>query len=445
MTVAKRLPTASLGMSNTASKQIKKPESLVRRLTRINLLVLAVTMLLTFALIATASLLVARDQQAQSAEQDAQLLANSLAPMLVFQDVDAALTELTSYAKRGGVLDVTVLQLGNLAFAHWHGAPDSRPVSTPPPGLDALPALRQMGLNSLTVWVPVRLKGELVGSLGLQQSLEQLQFTVLRMVGVAAVLIGLAILIAGRLLRWVQKRALAPIVELSQLAEQVSTTQDYSQRARVHRADEVGRLSERFNQMLKRVEISQAELNQQLQREQLAGQQFEQLAHQDSLTKLPNRLFFQAALQQHMASSCQKVHLMALMFIDLDSFKMVNDKHGHDAGDAVLCEVAARMGKVIRSGDVLCRLGGDEFGLILPVVPDEVVAEQLALRLIAVIREPMVIGGHLMPIGATVGLAFCPTDDVEATRLLSAADIAMYEAKRAGKNTYRRASHVASA
>ena len=433
-------------MTNTKKRPIVKSESLVRRLTRVNLLVLAATLLLTFALIATASLLVARAQQAQSAEQDAQLLAHSLAPMVVFEDVDAAQHELTAFSRRGGVLEVQVLRLDKSSLAQWpeEGPHSSR--SLPPPGFTAATtALRQMQLNSLDVWVPIKLKGEQVGALKVRESLDALQLTVLRMVGVAAVLIAAAILVAGRLLRWVQRRALAPIVELSKLAEQVSISQDYSQRAVVHRADEVGRLSERFNQMLKRVEISQAELNQQLQREQLAGQQFEQLAHQDSLTQLPNRLYFQSALQRHMAHSCQNALLMALMFIDLDSFKLVNDKHGHDAGDAVLCEVAARMGRVLRPGDVLCRLGGDEFGLILPVVPDEAAAEALALRLIASIREPLVIGGHLMPIGATVGLAFCPTDEVEASQLLSAADVAMYAAKRAGKNTFRRANHAAAA
>ncbi|MCV2357655.1 diguanylate cyclase [Paucibacter sp. TC2R-5] len=414
-------------------------------MTRLNLQVLAVTMLLTFALIATASLLVAREYQAQSAKHDAQLLANNLAPMLVFEDVSAAQLELTAFARRGGVLEVQVSRLDHSTFAHWLdvGQTDHH-LERAPVDLAGTSAVVEMHLSSLDVWVPIHLKGELIGSLTVHESLKSLQHTVLRMVGVAAVFIGLAILIAGRLLRWVQKRALAPIVELSRLAENIATSQDFSQRAQIHGADEVGRLSERFNQMLKRVEISQTELNQRLQREQIAGQQFEQLAHQDSLTKLPNRLYFQSALQRHITHSCQNAVLMALMFIDLDSFKLVNDKHGHDAGDAVLCEVAARMSRVLRSGDVVCRLGGDEFGLILPVVPDEAAAEQLALRLIAAIREPMVLGGHLMPIGATVGLAFCPTDEVEASQLLSAADVAMYAAKRAGKNTFRRANHAAS-
>ncbi|MCV2349107.1 sensor domain-containing diguanylate cyclase [Paucibacter sp. Y2R2-4] len=412
-------------------------DSLVERLTRLNLLALSATLLATFALIAIASLLAARDLQAEAAEHSAELLANSLAPMLVFEDRGAAAQELASFALQSDERLMRVSNASKQVFAQW-----------PPQGVSALAllpsqlatsgTLRTMHWREVEVWVPIRFKQELVGYLGMKEGLQRVQLAVLRMVALAAALIGLAIVLAGRLLRWVQRKALAPIVELSDLAEQVALNQDYSQRAKVHRFDEVGRLSERFNQMLKRVEISQAELNQQLRQEQQAGQQFELLAHRDSLTQLPNRLYFQSALQRHMAASCQEVHLMALMFIDLDNFKTVNDRHGHDAGDAVLLEVAQRMTQVLRAGDVLCRLGGDEFALILPNLPDEGSAEQLALRLIAAIREPMVIGGHWMPIGATVGLAFCPTDEVDAPQLLSAADVAMYAAKRAGKNTYRR-------
>lgn len=412
-------------------------DSLVERLTRLNLLALSATLLATFALIAMASLLAARDLQAEAAEHSAELLANSLAPMLVFDDKSAAAQELASFAIQSDQRQMRVSNAINQVFAQWPVQGDGA-LSTAPAELATSGTLRFMHWHEVEVWVPIRFKQELVGYLGMKEGLQRVQLAVLRMVVLAVALIVIAIVLAGRLLRWVQRKALAPIVELSDLAEQVSLSQDYSQRAKVHRSDEVGRLSERFNQMLKRVEISQAELNQQLRQEQQAGQQFELLAHRDSLTQLPNRLFFQSALQRHMAASCQEVHLMALMFIDLDNFKTVNDRHGHDAGDAVLLEVAQRMTQVLRAGDVLCRLGGDEFALILPNLPDESSAEQLALRLIAAIREPMVIDGHLMPVGATIGLAFCPTDEVDAPQLLSAADVAMYAAKRAGKNTYRR-------
>jgi diguanylate cyclase (GGDEF)-like protein len=133
---------------------------------------------------------------------------------------------------------------------------------------------------------------------------------------------------------------------------------------------------------------------------------------------------------------------MGLMFIDLDNFKHVNDNHGHDAGDEVLRVVARRMSAVLRRGDLLCRLGGDEFALLLPELQHVAVAEQMAQRLISSVREPLVVGGVLMPVGATVGLAFFPTDAQDADGLLQAADAAMYAAKRAGKNCYRRVAHA---
>lgn len=132
--------------------------------------------------------------------------------------------------------------------------------------------------------------------------------------------------------------------------------------------------------------------------------------------------------------------LSALMFIDLDNFKQVNDRHGHEAGDEVLREVARRMQAVLRLSDRLCRLGGDEFALLLPNLPDEGGAEHLAGRLVAAVREPMLVHGELMPVGATIGLAFCPLDARDAAGLLNRADAAMYVAKRAGKNTFRRAA-----
>jgi len=444
------LPSVSGVKSGAAAAAVSPPvrgeiqHSLVRRLTRLNLQVLSISMVLSFGLIAAMLWLGARERQARSAELSAQLLANSLAPMLVFEDRAAASAELAAFVRRGEVLEVRALSAARTPFVQWSAGGAGGQVHSVPSGLDQSQSIRFMRLAEVEVWVPVKLKGEWVGSLVLRESLQELQLLVLKMVSAAALLIAVAIAIAWRALRRVQRRALAPIVELSRLAEQVSADQDFTRRAIVHWPDEVGRLSERFNQMLQRVETTQAELNLRLRQEQEAGQQFEQLAHRDALTQLPNRLYFQSALERHMAASCQNVELMALMFIDLDNFKTVNDKHGHEAGDEVLREVARRMSRVLRGNDVLCRLGGDEFGLILPALPNDTAAEQLAERLIAAVREPLYVGEHLMPVGATVGLAFCPTDEVDAAHLLVAADVAMYAAKRAGKNTYRRASHASS-
>lgn len=414
--------------------------SLVTRLTRLNLVVLSLTLLISFGLIATSSWLAARERQVRAAELAAEQLANSLAPMLVFDDHQALQVDLAAFARRSDLVEVQVLGVDGRLFGGWlaPGQPAMAP-ARPEVALSELRLSSRTGLSELGVWAPIKLKGETVGALRLRESLDSLQRTVWRVVALASGLITLAILLASRVLRLVQRRALAPLVELTALAEQVGADQDYSRRVPVRRRDEVGRLSERFNQMLKRIEAAQADLNQRLRQEQAAGQQFQQLAHRDSLTQLPNRLYFQQELQRQLGDSLQRQALMALMFIDLDNFKAVNDGHGHEAGDAVLREVAVRMSKVLRNTDVLCRLGGDEFALILPGLQGEAVAEQLAGRLIAAVREPMPIGGQIMPVGATVGLAFCPLDAREPSALLAAADAAMYAAKRAGKNCYRRA------
>lgn len=432
-------------MSNSGVISPAPADSLVQRLTRMNLQLLTITMLLTFALLATATWYVARAHQLHAAQLSARQLANSVSPMMVFADRAAARGELEAFSRRSDLLLVQVQTQAGEVFAQWQ-AVDNTPLPRvmPPATASQQEGAASATLRGLEVWTPIQLKGETVGVLVLRESLDGLRTSVLVLSAVAMALITVAILVAWRGLLLVQRRALAPLVELSNLAEHIARERDYSKRANVYRPDEVGRLTERFNDMLKRIEVWQADLHQKLEQEQEAGQQFQQLAHKDSLTGLPNRLYFQGALQRYIGASVERHELMALMFIDLDNFKTVNDKHGHDAGDEVLCEVARRMTSVVRSRDVLCRLGGDEFALILPELPDEAAAEQMAQRLIDAVRVTMTIRGQIMPIGATVGLAFAPVDAIEPAALLNASDQAMYEAKRAGKNCYRRALRAAA-
>ncbi len=431
--------TSSLAAASVPPVQPRRSrQSLVRRLSWLNLSVLSLTLLVTLSLIAYLSWWRVRERQAQAAELSAVLLANSLAPALAFSDREAVRNELAAFSRRADLLEVLVLDQGHGLVGHWKApGPAVAPREVAPPSLQA--PLTDLRDTELEVWVPVQFKGEALGSLRLRESLESLQREVLSTLALAALLTLAAIAIAARVLRLVQKRALAPLVELSALAEQVSQRHDYSCRGTVYRQDEVGRLTERFNEMLKRIEVWQADLNQQLKTEQAAGQQYQQLAHYDSLTQLANRHFFQQEIQRMVAQTVRDKGLSALMFIDLDNFKQVNDRHGHEAGDEVLREVARRMQAVLRLSDRLCRLGGDEFALLLPNLPDEAGAEHLAGRLVAAVREPMLVHGELMPVGATIGLAFCPLDARDAAGLLNRADVAMYAAKHAGKNAYRRA------
>ncbi|MBL8280099.1 MAG: diguanylate cyclase [Pelomonas sp.] len=408
---------------------------MVRRLTRLSVTVMGATLMLTALALAAWVYHSLREAQLKSAEQSAQLLAENLAPALAFHDREATRDALVAFSRREGLQALVVREPAGDTFAHWPDAAGSAPWSDAP---------RRVGWQGLRLVVPVQLQGERIGSLAWTESFDALNDTLLRLAAGALFVVGLSLVGASLLLRWTQRRALAPLIALSRLAERVASSQDYSLRAPVREQDEVGRLAERFNGMLRRIQVWHEDMNQQLDQERQSGQAMQQLAHRDTLTGLPNRLAFELTLERlfvdlHHAGQVPTQRL-ALLFIDLDNFKTVNDRLGHGAGDTVLVEVSRRMSGVLRASDTLFRLGGDEFALLVSDVAEPEAVEQLASRLIAAVREPLLIQGEVQPVGATVGLAFVPDDATDPQSLLHAADAAMYAAKHAGKNTYRRAT-----
>lgn len=156
-------------------------------------------------------------------------------------------------------------------------------------------------------------------------------------------------------------------------------------------------------------------------------------AHYDPLTGLPNRRLFQEHLASALARSPGR---LALMLIDLDGFKAVNDTAGHDAGDAVLVAVASRMRSVVRAGDLVARLGGDEFVVVLEPA-DPAAARRAAQSIIQEVSRPIPFRGQACQVSASIGIALAPAAMREASELLEAADAAMYGVKRAGKHGYR--------
>ncbi len=412
------------------------PDSLVSRLTRLNIRVLAVSLLLTFLLMAAALWYGARQHQLQNAMTSAAVLANSVASSLVFSDKKSASQELAIFARRQEVLHVALFDQGAQPFAQW-----SVQTNMQRPSLDISSIERSTtSWQHLELQLPVMLHQEQVGTLRVQESLGRVNRAVGWLIGLLALMTVMTLLIAARGLRIVQKRVLAPIIELSELADYAARHQDYSQRGIIYKQDEVGRLTERLNELFKRTEIWQTELTKQLEREQKTGAELKQLAHHDSLTGLPNRLYFQKELPIFIGQSEQKNQRLALMFIDLDNFKTVNDTWGHDYGDEVLRIVAKRMQQVLRNHDRLCRLGGDEFAALVPGLSDSASIEHLAMRLIEAVHQPILVQEQRMPIGATVGIAIYPDHAPDAAQLLQRSDEAMYAAKKAGKNTYRLAS-----
>ena len=161
------------------------------------------------------------------------------------------------------------------------------------------------------------------------------------------------------------------------------------------------------------------------------------LAHHDALTGLPNRVLLRDRFEHAMATAERSRARVAMLFLDLDNFKVVNDTLGHAAGDALLLEVVTRLSGCTRESDTISRQGGDEFILLLNNIPDVETVERIASEILGQLAEPVEISGHVLNASCSIGVAIYPEDGSDFDGLLQKADTAMYNAKDAGRNTYR--------
>lgn len=160
------------------------------------------------------------------------------------------------------------------------------------------------------------------------------------------------------------------------------------------------------------------------------------LANYDGLTGLPNRRLFLDRLNVHLAHARRDRHMLAVMFVDLDHFKEVNDTLGHRIGDGLLVAVAERLKGCLREGDTFARLGGDEFTAILPVVAHADDAVNVAQKILGCCASPLIVDGKELCVSASIGIGLFPDDGDDADSLLHHADVAMYQIKATGRNGY---------
>lgn len=169
---------------------------------------------------------------------------------------------------------------------------------------------------------------------------------------------------------------------------------------------------------------------------------FQQLAYHDALTGLANRLLFQDRLRQTLAQAERNTRQIAVLFIDLDDFKNVNDTLGHGAGDTLIQLVAERLARCVRKADTIARLGGDEFVALLASVTQRRDAINVAQKILHTLSKPFNLQGRAVHISASIGISVYPHDGADAETLMTNADAAMYKAKQQGKNKYQTCSHT---
>lgn len=199
---------------------------------------------------------------------------------------------------------------------------------------------------------------------------------------------------------------------------------------RIDRKDEIGVLARSFNHM-------QDEIRHQLNALEASREELEHLARHDALTGLPNRRAFQERLEHALARAQRSGQRFALLFIDVDNFKTINDRWGHEGGDVVLKIVAMRLDATTRKADAVARVGGDEFVVLLDNPTHREDITNIAEKLLDSVHSPILYGGHELQVGFSIGISQYPDDGSTAAALMARADQAMYETKSAGRNGFR--------
>ena len=237
-----------------------------------------------------------------------------------------------------------------------------------------------------------------------------------------------------------RKLITSPIEEVARTAQAIAKDQDYSRRvawSEGQTRDEVGQLIDAFNKMLVQIQDREARLGRELQQRKLTEEKLDHLAHYDTLTHLPNRYLFQQTLALTLKRAGKLGQQVGLLFIDLDNFKVVNDSLGHATGDTLLVMVAQRLKKALRSSDIVSRLGGDEFTVIIDQVEGHAHLRQIIEKLKAAISRSVELNDVKLSVHASVGVALFPDDASDADTLVRNADTAMYSAKSRGRANYQ--------
>ncbi len=239
------------------------------------------------------------------------------------------------------------------------------------------------------------------------------------------------------LLSTLVRRLLAPLEGLSLTARRVKETGDFALRAPEDTGDEIGELARGFNDMLAQIQSRDTSLAAELEQRRQAEGRLAQLAHFDPVTNLPNRHYFNERIRIVVEDTRILGARTALLLIDIDDFKLVNDSLGHHVGDRLLEEIGRCIKQQVRATDTVARLGGDEFAVILEHVSGREEPRHVVDKIIGALARPLTPDGHVVHVGVSVGIAFFPGDATSVAGLLRRADAALYDAKARGKHCYR--------
>jgi diguanylate cyclase (GGDEF)-like protein len=359
-------------------------------------------------------------------EQNLRLLARSVAysaeAAVVFDDALAAQEALHAIAVPEGLRSAELLRADGSSLARYDRQPTSR----------ADEALMDAGgwLFALGARVPIDHQGRPVGAVLVQGNGNvYLQFLgkVLAAVAFCSALIGWRV---ARQSRQIERDIVQPLHALASLTRTARTSRAFQMRAPDASVAEIHTLGEDFNALIAEIQDREAALVAKHDKLRTANVSLSFLAFHDSLTGLPNRARFVDRVEQALRTHGQGNDKVAVLYVDCDEFKSVNDRFGHAAGDALLVEVALRIRSQLREDGLVARLGGDEFAVLLAPIASIEFTLRIAQRIAAAVREPFAHPAFgALPAQASIGVAVFPDHAANASQLIVAADAAMYRAK----------------
>ena len=382
------------------------------------------------------------------------IAANSSAPLL-FSDPVAAQETLGFLESQRHIQAAAIYDIDDQVFSSYVK-----------PGLEIeLPATNLHEENTLfwgdhvELYTDIIYEGERIGVVYLRSNMERVHARLMWYLGIVGIVLAASLLVTFLLSAQLQRFITDPLLRLSAIARQVSTEKNFSVRVIGEGRDELGNLIRDFNAMLDEIqmrdnelrehrlkleervarrthelEIANAQLEKSKEQAESVASRMEYHAHHDALTGLPNRILLNDRIQSELAHARRQQTNTALLFLDLDRFKIINDSLGHAVGDQLLRVIARRLNNCVRDEDTVARLGGDEFMVLLPRISGSADAGRIARKIIDSLVDPISCNGHELHITTSIGISIFPYDGNDAETLIKHADISMYRAKELGRN-----------
>lgn len=367
--------------------------------------------------------------KAEQVESQLSILAGNLANALLQNDLHTVDYLLKNGTSAHGIVAVTVYdRTGGLLSQYPVVAGRLTPIPNPE-GFD---------FSAVSYRRPIVWRGNEVGILEAQVSYADIELRSVYMGAYSALAFLFALTIAALVAWLVQKIVSQPLLQLHRLSRAVMETGNYSLRAEISGRDELGQLGEAINQMLSQIEqrdlMMERQVSQRTRELQKLAEEFRYRALHDTLTGLPNRALLNEEFNRAAAHAKRAGKQFAVLLLDLDNFKFINDTYGHDVGDELLKLAASKIRGALRGEDIVCRVGGDEFIVLVESVQNLQQIETVGQGLLQALQSDLQVASRSVPVGVSIGASLYPQHGENLDELKRNADIAMYSAKEAGKN-----------